>query len=520
MVSIQSQRVSQARLVKNWTKYALLGGSAMLLWGCAGMNAPKPETAQVSSAPRTPAARTFTSFTPALRCMDDLMLAYGKKDIVITTAGIPDSTGKVMTGTKEMLISAVSRMTVKSKALSFIDYDTERNDLLALFQDIAAAGAGADRKLPNYYIRGAITQLDENALDFQKSAGVSMLSLLELGISKDQTVSLVSMDLNMGDSVTRMIIPGVSASNTMAITRAGSGTEAGGKISKVGLSFNVSLNRSEGLGSSVRALVELGLIEVIGKLTNVPYWKCLQIEKTNPSMMEQAREWYDGMSASDRVRFIQRKLQAIGSYKGEINGAMNDELRTAVAKYQSENNLIANGRVDFEVYYALLDSEEELPPDNVPSKTVKAPAPQDNARGALAVKLDTDRGAKPVYKAHEMLRAKVLMSRDGVLYCYYRDNNGVIARIYPNRFSPDPFVRANQTLGLPPENSPFQIRFDQANAREQVVCFGSDRDIALPTALKGADLTPLKVGSMDEISAAFKKSNPNVAESKLEISVQ
>ena len=75
-------------------------------------------------------------------------------------------------------------------------------------------------------------------------------------------------------------------------------------------------------------------------------------------------------------------------------------------------------------------------------------------------------------------------------------------------------------MGLPPENSPFQIRFDLANVREQVACFGSDRDVALPATLKGADLTPLKVGSMDEISAAFRKSNPAVAESKLDIVVQ
>ncbi len=142
------------------------------------------------------------------------------------------------------------------------------------------------------------------------------------------------------------------------------------------------------------------------------------------------------------------------------------------------------------------------------------------AAGPLAVQLDTDRGAKPVYKPREMLRAKVLLSRDGLLYCYYRDGGGAIARIFPNRFSPDPFVRGNQTMGLPAENSPFQIRFDLANVREQVVCFGSDRDIALPTALKGADLTPLKVGSMDEISAAFKKSNPSVSETKLDIVVQ
>ena len=69
------------------------------------------------------------------------------------------------------------------------------------------------------------------------------------------------------------------------------------------------------------------------------------------------------------------------------------------------------------------------------------------------------------------------------------------------------------------ENSPFKIKFDQAG-KEQITCFASERDLALPANLKGADLTPLKVGSMDEIAQAFRKSNPTVAEGKLDIVIQ
>ena len=171
------------------TRIVIAGLSVTSMLAACVADPPKPETATVVTAVKTPVTKTVTNFTPALRCMDDLMLAYGKKDIVITTAGIPDSTGKVMAGTKEMLISAASRMSIKSRALSFIDYDTERNDLLALFQDIEAAGA-SQRRLPNYYIRGAITQLDENAIDSQRGGGIA-LPWLDLGMSKDQVSSVV-----------------------------------------------------------------------------------------------------------------------------------------------------------------------------------------------------------------------------------------------------------------------------------------------------------------------------------------
>lgn len=488
---------------------------AALIAGCVA-EPPKPETATVATAVKTPATTTRTNFTDALRCMDDLLLAYGKKDIVITTAGIPDSTGKVMAGTKEMLITAASRMAIKSKSLSFIDYDTERSDLLALFQDMQAAGA-FQHKLPNYYIRGAITQLDENAIDAQAGGGIA-LPFLDLGISKDQVSSVVSIDMNVGETTSRMILPGVNASNSLIITRTGSSKDVGGRIgSKVGFSFNMSLNRAEGLGSGVRALVELGMIELVGKLTGTPYWKCLQIEKTNPGMIEQAREWYDGMKPEDRVKLVQRKLSGMGAYSGPINGLHSGELASAIGKFQAENGLIADGRINFDLYYTLLDAEQPMAADPTTKPAAPATAAPTGARGPMTVRLDNDKGGR--YRVAETLAARVQTSNDGVLYCYYRDVSGAIARIFPNRFSPDPFVRGGKSMALPPETSPFKIKFDKAG-REQIACYASDRDLALPPNLKGADLTPLKVGSMDEIATAFRKSNPSVAEARLDLVIQ
>lgn len=501
---------------EKWQFILAGAATATILAGCVA-NPPKPETATVATAVKTPAAKTVTNFTPALRCMDDLLLAYGKRDIVITTAGIPDSTGKVMTGTKEMLISAASRMSIKSKSLTFIDYDTESADLLTLFQDIQAAGA-FQHKLPNYYIRGAVTQLDENAIDAQQGGGIA-LPFLDAGLSRDQVSSVVSIDMNVGETTTRMILPGINASNSLVITRSGKGGDVGGKIGKVGFAFNMSLNRAEGLGSGVRALIELGMIELVGKLTGTPYWKCLEIDKTNPVMIEQARDWYDAMQPDERIKLIQRKLAGMNLYQGTVNGAMSRDLTSAIGRFQADNGLIADGRINFELYFALLDADQAPAADPTPGSAPLVTATPRPSSAPLAIKVDTDRGTRPTYRPKEFLQARVQTSADGILYCYYRDNSGVIARIFPNRFHPDPFVRSGQSMTLPPEGSPFKIRFDKPG-QEQIVCYISDRDLPLPSNLKGADLTPLKVGSLDEIAVAFRKANPGVAEGRLDITVR
>src|SRR5579859_7102762 len=94
------------QLLRQWRLRRVCLALALGLMGCQ----PNPETAQIAAQPQTAPARTITSFNDALRCMDELFLAQGKKDIYITSAGIPDATGMVAAGTKEMLITAISKM--------------------------------------------------------------------------------------------------------------------------------------------------------------------------------------------------------------------------------------------------------------------------------------------------------------------------------------------------------------------------------------------------------------------------
>ena len=89
------------------------------------------ETAHVAVTPRTAPVRTITNFDEALRCMDNLFLAQGKKDIYITSAGIPDATGQIA-GTKEMLITAIAKMSARSGAFCFVDFDPTQIDVQML----------------------------------------------------------------------------------------------------------------------------------------------------------------------------------------------------------------------------------------------------------------------------------------------------------------------------------------------------------------------------------------------------
>ncbi|MBK1662148.1 DUF4384 domain-containing protein [Paracraurococcus ruber] len=473
--------------------------AALLLLGACH---PRPETSFDAQQPRTAAVRNIGNFSESLRCMDDLLAAHGKRDIYITTAGIPDATGLIAAGTKEMFISAVSRMAAKSGGFRFVDYDITQLDVQILSELV---GLRQDFVAPSYYIRGAITQLDSNVLSSSQSAGIS-LARLDLGVSSDQVVSVISMDLNAARLVTRQILPGISASNSIAVVRSGRGADVGGLIGKAGVSFSVSLDKSEGFAQAVRNLVELSTIEVLGKLARVPYWECLSIEPTNPAFRTEARQWFDLMGPEERRRFTEAALLRTGY---ATNGG---DITPAVARYQADHDLVPSGRVDFELYYRLLASDPDRArgtrPAAVPAAAVAepiVPLPPAAVPAAPRLTLTTARGARPSFRVGDAMVVQARPTADAYLYCYYQDGTGEISRIHPNRFQPDALVPAGRDVAVPPASGAFAIRFDRPG-QEQVACLAADREVGLllPEALKRQDLEPLPVRSLDEIAARFR----------------
>ena len=497
--------------------------------GIPGANSDAATAAATAAAPKTPPIKTVTNFSSALRCMDELFLAFGKQGIVITSTGIPDETGKVKTGTKEMMITAISKMTIKSNAFEFIDFHgvggaqglVGADDLSRLFD---AKGTSALR-IPDYYIRGSITQMDDNAIRKGSGIGISTL-FFDFGTSKDLSYDVVSMDLSVGDAASRKILPQTSTSNTMVIVKSGRGNEGGGKIGKIGFSFNLDMSRSEGLGATTRTMVELGLIEALGKFTQVPYWHCLDADITNPVIREQALETFETLKEAERITFVQRKLGgSMNRYAGPVDGQLNAALKESIQKYQTDAGLVADGRINFDLYASLIDDMQNslqampmTPPVRPPLPSpvpVSAPAPL--ATGPLRMTLESDRGPAPQYRVGEFLNTTLSLTGNGMVNCYYQDVNNQIARVFPNQFAGNALLRGGSMLRLP--NPGFKIRFDQPG-KERVTCLASDRELLVPTAVKGiADLSPLPVRSVDELVGLYRQINPGVVVSTLEINV-
>ena len=160
-----------------------------------------------------------------------------------------------------------------------------------------------------------------------------------------------------------------------------------------------------------------------------------------------------------------------------------------------------------------------VPAASSPPATVVDPPPRVPPRLALS----SPRGQRPTYVTGETLVLAVEPREDAYVYCFYQDANGAVARIFPNRFQPNPFLHGGKRIEIPSaDRESFLIRFDPPGGRETISCVAADRDVwsRLPDTLKTTDLEPLVVSGLDEVAARFREvADAQVGEVRLLVNV-
>jgi hypothetical protein len=262
----------------------------------------------------------------------------------------------------------------------------------------------------------------------------------------------------------------------------------------------------------------------------VPYWSCLQIDQANPSYRVEARQWFDTMEQSDRVKFVKSNLSREGYYNGTMDDQQDPALRDGIARYQAEHAIVANGNIDFDLYYRLLgqtgkgaDAAAPATPTALPTEatTEQPPNVQPPSAPVPSVALRANGGAKS-FHVGESFYVEVQATQDAFLYCYYQDYTGTVARIYPNRFQPNAFIHAGNIVEIPPgKPKPFNMKFDKGHVTEAVACVVSPLELGLklPENLKKADLEPLSVPNLKSIVDTFHKLSNQVGEGAIPLVV-
>ena len=512
--------------------------AASLLMGCASAPAVREAVN-----PQDRAQRSITNFSPALRCMDGLLFNAGVRDLTMVMDDMRDATQKVPVGARDMMTSAVSEMTRRSRAvrLSLIGGGGEGGNLLQALQQAKEANVFA--VLPEYTLRGSISQIDE---DVQRTTSTLGLTgrLLGLRLGNDARFSVMGLDAAMLRTESMTLVPGVVSKNTTVLRRQETGASDGTATLRSGSAvFSFATTRSEGTSQAARNMVELAAIEVVGKLTRLPYWQCLGMRDDEPEVQRETEDWFLAMDEGERISFVKERLRERRWYDGALDGQTNEGFESALRGYRGALGLTPSGPVDLSFFRRFVAMA--VPPGPLavaaaplarvaamPGQTAQAPSgrgPQTGPALPAAISAAPPAAVRAAVPAQSVLapvalanlgaadapirlrmvptargQALVLNARQtGYVYCYAQDPaTQAIRRIFPNRFDKDPRVVAGSAVALPGRGR-FVLSADHDHA-----CLFAEREVYgdLPAVLRWGDFQDVRARSFDEIRDRFVES--------------
>lgn len=515
----------------------ITAATALVLASCASQQAVHDQVKKLQTGPSATPHKSITNFASGLRCMDNMMIEYGIRDISMLVEDLSDQTGKVNAGTKDMLITAVSTMTRRSRAVKLIPFGNDSGNLISFLG--AAGSQSAYNIIPQYDIRGSISQLDSSVVR-QQAGGSVAASKWGLGASASTAGSILGIDLSVLRTEDLSVIPGVTSSNAVVLFKSGKGADADATIKKTGISFDFQVSKNEATVQALRNLIELASIELVGRLVKVPYWQCLGIPEDTPEIQQEMEDWYYAMSAHGELDYyVGSQLFARGFYPASVT----DEalaLSQGIRSYQQSIGVAVDGKLDYGFFKQLITGNTDTQAVAT-AATISAPAvvtqaspkpvavtasaPQvvasvaSQAKPQLSLRTSSGRDS---YAPGETISLLASIDTASYLFCFFTDANNNTQRFFPNRFQSDNFVNAGSTVPLP-GNMPFDISADEAGKTEYISCFASPQNVYhdLPMAIRTYDFEDLDIRSMDDIRQGFSAaSNGQAAEAQFTIKIR
>lgn len=443
-----------ARVVRHMSLLAAVG-----LVACATPpSAPPP-------APAAPApAREIADLGALRRCVGDLLVDYGTRDLSLAIEPLAEGGRRDDEGARDALAADIGEMAQRSRAIRVVAAEREPQ----------VPGPGT------LLLRGSLRR----------------------------TARALSLDLNAFSARDQGAVAGTASSRTVALA------DAGAELRLFGAVVRAAPDGGAGDRRSLRLLVDVSAVELVGRLARVPYWTCFGAAPDDPGVAAETQNWYDAMAAhpAEIIGYFQQQLRQRRQYDGAVDGSVNAPFKDAVARYREALGLPREPKLTLEFFRAYLAADhralaQKTAPASLPAvasavapAAVAAPVAEWPAHG-LELRLQAP--GRPLARG-EALQFDVLPSRDAFVYCFHQDEQRRIRRFFPNRFQSEARVSAAGGLHLPGDMR-FEIAMNARGTPETVTCFATESDVwaRLPARLALPDFAPLPLTTLEQLRSAF-----------------
>ncbi|MDY0190935.1 MAG: hypothetical protein RBR22_09405 [Desulfuromonas sp.] len=315
----------------------------LLLPACSSIDPGKVDVELKESAPEA----KLTSYTQALSELGLMTEIYGTGSLKIQSNPIGDNTGTAQTTGGEIPrdITEIIKSSLNSIGgnVVFIPYDP------AYMQNQMVTGYSSfdEKMIPDVVLSGGITEFDRGLetrgvgtdagaeaeftgmKDWLPSKRVS----IDYSSSSKEGLARITLDFNLLNFRTMAGIARMNTVNSMEVSKAMSDKELGITIFGPTFGRKGSIKKVQGRHAAVRLLVELSMIQIVGKHLALPYWRLLgNDDSPDIVVISELQKSYYSLNPAERISLVQEWLFLHG-YDVNITGYVDDATVLAMQNF-------------------------------------------------------------------------------------------------------------------------------------------------------------------------------------------
>ncbi|MBD3795692.1 MAG: hypothetical protein IE881_07145 [Epsilonproteobacteria bacterium] len=293
----------------------------------------------------------ITKYTDALENLNEIMEVYQEGSIALTVAPVENKTaaiGQLPNDVTIMVKSAINQIGGKVRVYMYTD-----------------GVLGSVKNL--YVIEGAITEFDTTSSS-RRGFNAGLHGGKGRGefdtdgsADDDDSISNMTVDFNIIDAATGAYVPNVHTSNSIKIIKKSASNDFGFSILGSGFGLSASASKSQGVHSAIRLLVDLSIVELIGKLKEYPYWVAVSGGKVNQRLLRRMKRNFSRYSTDRKTLNITHLLSVMDPSLGGAATQLTPETSQAIVNYKKKHGLMPiDNSLSADLYIHLLEYAPKL----------------------------------------------------------------------------------------------------------------------------------------------------------------
>ena len=487
-----------------------------LLSAC-GLNPQSADTDLNVTLPET----KITVYNKAINRIGMMHIIYGGETVHIMSNDITDNTGTSAATSgeipRDITIMVKSTLNAIGDSIVYIPYDPN------LMANLINTGYSdyESKLVPDVIVSGGITEFDRalvtkgDSLELDAEFG-------EYGVNfEDQnkaSLANITLDFNLIDFKTFAGIPRVQAINGIKVHKGLKEDAIGFTLKSVTFGVKGTMKKVQGRHAAVRLLVQLSMIQILGRYQKLPYWRLIPGATVDEVVIDFVVSDFYEKTAAEKIATMQSYLYLYG-YDVNITGIKDSKTMNALQEFAGKNGLQSSG-IDEQTFVALylnipIDYQTKDRRKRMPQLSDEMLA-NIKQKPVASIDLSVDAGVSSVAAGAATGQLKlwtnqsefsigdkmdVNFSVDEPMYVriVVINSAGLVSTLFPNPYQSDNYIKPGRVYQIPPKGADFSLDIGGPSGTDKIRAIASKK----PIPAKAMQFT--KEGDFDESKMANLK---------------